>query len=119
MVRLTLVFLVGAEYEVRSLKSISGDDFIHGKDISAFAGFALPLGYRIWGSYIFSSQIPDGKGTGYKVGISSRLLFLLSMNLEYASRKYTTYKGPSLPTGSTYRGTDDSVKLSFSFPLNF
>ncbi|WP_413289863.1 hypothetical protein [Bdellovibrio sp. HCB337] len=96
-------------------------------------GVDLPLGFRVWGGYVFDGSLDPKasngydvvfkKANGYKLGAGFKLIFV-SFNFEYMDLQYTDSSIETLAGVSTNIDLDDNFKnkvylFSVSVPLTF
>jgi hypothetical protein len=100
-------------------------------NIGAFVGFEFPLLIRVWGTYIFNSEVEDDlgadigdtlDGTGYGLGVGYTGLPFVSLNLEYRSLTYDESTDVSTAITSQLTGnsevTASTILLSISLPFS-
>jgi opacity protein-like surface antigen len=127
-----LGFSAGLEYSLSSFDL--EEDFgtktkyeTDGRDIGVFASFELPILFRVWATYHFSSQwkVKDGaskdkfKGNGFSLGAGYTGLPFVVLNLELKKLTFDEIAGVDLPTAGIDKFESTEIILSVSLPLNF
>ncbi|MDH5580874.1 MAG: outer membrane beta-barrel protein [Bdellovibrionales bacterium] len=100
-----------------------------------FGGVEFPILLRAWVTYYFDAKLEDTNenptfdkddelsGSGFGLGLGYTLLPLLSINIEYRSFTYDTFKDNSsgeklnLPTGSTGEFEHSQIYVGISLPI--
>lgn len=95
-------------------------------------GVDLPLGFRVWGEYVFDGALdPEAsngydvsfkKANGYKIGVGWKII-LVSVNLEYMDLQYNDSKlqealGVNVNTDMSEKLKDKLYMLSVSLPVS-
>lgn len=95
---------------------------INRTEVGVFAGYDLPILFRVWGAYYFSSKGKVNGGGEYKgntkeLGLGFTALPFLSLNAAYRMAKFDEYE----KTGASALTNDidtNEVVFSVSLPLN-
>jgi hypothetical protein len=113
-----LLFSLGADYQMATI------DGANRTNLSAFAGFDLPILLRVWAEYTLNSSVDNDDlpssvdvsfNDGYSVGIGFTGFPLVSVNLEIEQTNYT-YE--NFPIVGDLDVSNAAYILSVSFPLN-
>jgi hypothetical protein len=118
-----LGLFIGADYRYTNFSIDRGSDpKLTGNHWAAVLGYEFPFFLRIWGEYIFSSDLEDENErtyddiSGVSFGLGVKLLAFLSVNIEVMDYTAEGYSG----NGSSNSDVNFSYYLiSASVPLNF
>jgi hypothetical protein len=92
-------------------------------ELGAFVGYNLPIMFRFWGAYYFSSkgEVSNGEyhGNTKELGVGFTALPLLSINLAYRMTTYDEFENNAGTTTSLGNNEIDAneIVLSVSLPL--
>lgn len=113
-----LLFSLGADYQMATIDGSTRTN------LSAFAGFDLPILLRVWAEYTLNSSVDNDDlpssvdvtfNDGYSVGVGFTGFPLISVNLEIEQTNYT-YE--NYPVVGDLDVSSAAYILSVSFPLN-
>jgi hypothetical protein len=95
------------------------EDKLTGNHWAAVVGYEFPFFLRLYGEYIFSSNLEDDSGRGYNdltgtiLGVGVKLLAFVAFNIEFVD--YTTDGRDGSPLDTAH----DYYLISASLPLSF
>jgi hypothetical protein len=123
-----LGFQLGVDYLNSSVKmqDKNFDDNLKMEEWAAFVGIKLPILFRLYGGYIFSSQATGksqdqdytyNKGSGAKVGLGFTGIPFINLNLEYRYGSFSQFELGGVKSDEDTKYS--AVMFTVSLPMKF